>query len=134
MISKMKIVKNENKTSLIWEYPIYKQEVIRKNKAKTRNTLYTSRIPQTIVEFMEVTDRKIYFYEKEGIVYITSKRPQVEHQGLLLRRTTNIFSIPTWYFPGDILDGNTTTKFQLSLEMIDPYRNEYGVLTMEVVK
>ncbi len=126
----LKIIENRGKIILQYTYGIHKRRVIRKNKAKTENILYSMTFPQEITEYFNVEDRRIFFYEKEGTVYITSRRPTYEHQEIKIQKD-NRCSIPKTYFP-DVAEYENVV-LTLDLSKTDDYKNGLGLLSIKLV-
>ena len=126
----LKITENRGKITLKYTYGIHKRKVVRKNKAKTENIMYSMTFPQEITEYFKVEDRRIFFYEKEGAVYITSRRPTCEHQEIKIQKD-NKCSIPKTYFPNVEKYGHVILNLDLS--KTDDYKNGLGLLSIELL-
>ncbi len=126
----LKIIEKQGKIILQYIYSIHKKKVVRKNKSKTENILYSMTFPQEISDYFQVIDRSIYFYKKAGTVYITSRRPTIEHQEIKVQ-SSNICSIPKSYFP-DVAEYENVV-LTLDLSKTDDYKNGLGLLSIELL-
>lgn len=126
----LKITENKGNITLKYTYGIHKRRVVRKNKAKTENIMYSMTFPQEIADYFQVIDRSIYFYEKGGTVYITSRRPSIEHQEIKIQKD-NKCSIPKSYFP--YVGKYDDVVLELDLSKTDDYKNGLGLLSMKLL-
>lgn len=121
----MKILNKNGQIVLKYEYKIIKKEVVRKNKAKTKNTMYSFNFPSELVEYMRVRDRNIYFYKKEigGDVYITSREPEEQQYQMIKIQKRNQVSIPRKLLsPADFDKVEITVDFS----QVDEYAGGQG--------
>lgn len=119
----MKIIENKGRIRLDYTYKIQKKEVIKKNKGKTLNTFYQAFMPSELVDYFGLTDG-LFFYEKDGSVYITNKEPPVEFKMIKIQKN-NIFSIPQQFFNPAGFD---YIHLIVDFSEVDYYRNGVGCL------
>ena len=113
----MRIIANHKEIKLEYKYKITKTKVIRKNKAKTVNKLYTTVFP------------KEFFYQKDNTIYITSRPPATEYQKIKIQKTQMI-TIPKSFFNPSEFDN---VVLELNLSNVDGWRSgKLGVLTMKL--
>ena len=123
----MEIIENKGQICLKYTYKIQKREVIKKNKGKTINTFYQAFMPSELIDYFGLTDG-LFFYEKDGNVYITNAEPPVENKKIKIQKT-NVFSIPRLFFNPAEFD---FIHLVVDFSEVDYYRNGVGCLRVEL--
>ncbi|WP_323736243.1 hypothetical protein PXD04_10230 [Methanosphaera sp. ISO3-F5] len=126
----IKIIENKGKITLEYTHKIQQKKVIRKNKGMTENKFSLGTMPPEIIDYFNVEDRRIFFYEKNHKVYITSRRPTIEHQEIKVQKQ-GAYSIPRSFFPD--ADKYDEVCLRLDLSRCDDYKNGLGVLSIELI-
>lgn len=100
MNNHVSIINNNKESYLLFERKITKK--IKKRKTKngtiTEYPFYQSTFPQALVDFLEIKNNTLYFYEHKGSIYVCANVPEEEHSKIKLQKY-NQFSIPKKPFP-----------------------------------
>lgn len=122
----MEIIERKGQICLKYTYKIQKKEVIKKNKGKTLNKYYQAFMPSELVDYFKLKD--LFFYEKEGKVYIINTEPPVEFKKIKLQKN-NMFSIPRMFFNPAEFD---FIHLIVDFSKVDYFKNGLGCLQVEL--
>lgn len=132
-IYNMKLLNDNNKKIKI----LTKNKLVKKTKyykikngEKRINTFYMAYIPPYVVDYLEIKDNTIYFYENNNNICISGNKPSENHKKIKIQKG-NQFSIPRMFFHD--LENYNSVIIVCHLSEHDKYNNDLlGLFTIEL--
>ena len=131
----MRIVNQDDKFNLFWNYKIIKKKkkIIDKKGFNKEYLFFQSVFPEVLKDFMEIDNNLLYFYKDliSNKVYISNKKSKVQSYKKIKIQSSNQFSLPKEYL--EINEKSNDVLLTLDLYKKDPVRDKLGLLTISII-
>lgn len=128
----MRIINHNGKIKLSYLSKIVKKEkkYTKKNGDITVTPFFQAYFPEELVEYLQIQNKILYFYEQDQKVYITGAEPEDIDSVKIKLQSANQFSIPKKFFK--FTNSYENINLKLDFEKYDKYLNQQGLLSLKL--
>ena len=128
----MRILNHDGNIKLSYSSKIVKKQrkYTKKNGDVTITPFYQAYFPEELIEYLQVKENTLYFYEQEKKVFITGVEPTDVDSVKIKVQSANQFSIPKKLFP--FVNDFDNINLKIDFAKYDNYLGQYGLLMLKL--